>query len=260
MMKVILLIIFMHVASFVKSQQAVHFHLELAELTDTTKIYNFVVDDYMNIVAWQYRMFFDDSKMQFTEIRNSLIEGLGTSSFNAVSPGILLTAGFDPDLEPDDLPDGTVAYQIVFRIITLGGSTLCFSEDPSDYEIAIEENGSDMELDKLTVSDDCNTGLLLILNPTSIGDPIGDRPLLVEKIFLSSGGEFSFTALQNMEVELFLYDILGRRKAYFNEAAYPAGRNYIDTKTNFPSGIYIMQMKYSNGKQDVTTLFVTERT
>lgn len=249
-MKTSLLFILMNLAVTLNAQQALHFRLEVAELTASEKIYNFIVDDYVNVIAWQYVMIFDDSKMQFREIRNSIVEGLSTGTFHAESPGYLRTAGFDPDLDPVDFPDSTVIYQIVFDLTAPGGSTLCFSEVSSDYEIVIEENGFQMELEQLIVTDECNTGLVLNLNPTSVDHHVIEAERLIEKIFLSKQGELAFTTTHDQKMSLQLFDVLGRPVSLKKENTYDFGRNVVNMDKSIYGGIYMLLIRSEDGRYE----------
>ncbi len=254
-MKHVLLYFLIILAFNLQAQTVLHFQLVVAEQTATEKVYNFIADDFDHIIAWQYNFFFDSTKMRFKEIRNPIIQGLSSGNFNEGTPGVLTTVWLDPDVLPNDYPTPVVAFQIAMELLDPGGSALCFSTDPMEYEIILSEDSGDSELSQLVISDECNTDLLLILNTTAVDDEANTRKQTLEKIYLSKQGELAFTTTQDQRVGLYLYDIMGRQVVLIQDDAYSAGRHSVNTGRPLPEGIYILQIRNEGGHHAVAPVF-----
>lgn len=233
-----------------KAQQSAHFRLEEAELTATEKIYNFIADDYDHVLSFQYSLSFDQARMQFKEVRNPVIEGMNNSNFGTSYPGYLVTSWFDPDVDPADLPNPVAIYQLVFDVNEPGGSTLCFSTEPLEYELSLEQE----IITQIIIDDECNTGLVLHLNSTAVSDPVTVEKMMND-ISLSRDGVLDFTAAKSQWMELTLCDISGRAIVTVDEVMYTDGRHSVATDKLLQAGIYFLRVRNENGHVTAYTLF-----
>ena len=131
------------ISKTVAGQDTAHIGLSLATLTPTEKVYNFYAWNYHYIIASQYSMLYDSTSMKYQGIRNSIVSGLGEGTFGHPLPGVITALWLDLDLQADDYADSTVLYQIAFDVLQPGGSSLCFSEMPLEYEFVSYYNDID---------------------------------------------------------------------------------------------------------------------
>lgn len=234
------------------AQNIANIGIQAVETTSTEKVYNFYVWDYENIVASQFSMTYDGAKMTYKEIRNSQVIGLSGSSFSNPLPGVILSSWIELDLEAESYIDSTVLYQIVFDIIVPGGSNLCFSDTPLRYEFVNEEE----VLNQIIIHDDCNTGLLLVLDPTGIADQeeeVIESPL--KYVFLSTQGELIFSLSNDQVLHFSLYDNLGREITQIPSQSFTTGRNTIHFRRTIPTGIYTLQVRSGDDVIGVNSVF-----
>lgn len=241
-MKHFLILILLFVSVHLKAQHTLHFTIELAEVNATEKIYNFIVDDFDQIIAWQLTFLFDSTNMRFKEVRNSVIDGLSNSDFNEAEPGVLFTTWLDSDVFPNDYSNPVTAFQMVFDVLQPGGSALCFSTDEAEYEIVLSDGTNDFALDNLIITDECNTDLLLVLNPSAVENTDHKEKYHLEKLFLSTSGELSFTMLNDQAISFVLYDIPGHVVGVVKKNEYALGRHTVHVRKTLQSGIYFINI------------------
>lgn len=228
------------------AQQSVHFEVKVAEETQNEKVYDFIVDDFDHLTSLQYSILFDQSKMQFTGIRNVVISDLTMNNFNVVEPGILLSVWVDLDLIPNDLPNPVAIFQLVFELSEPGGSTLCFSSEPLDYEVARDVS----TVLELIVEDDCNEGLALNLNETSINEPAINTA--VRDFYLSKSGQLDFTTSKEVTLGFSLFDFNGQEIITSSKQIYPTGRQSLQFGKALLHGVYVLKIN-SAGQKGIST-------
>lgn len=222
----------------IQAQPTAHLGLALAEVTATEKVYNVYVREYRGIIAHSYSMSFDEAKMTYQGIRNSIISSLNGSSFANPSAGVITSLWFEGSLVGEDYLDSTVLYQIVFNVVQPGGSNLCFSQTPLPFEFVDAESNS---LDEIIIHDDCFDSLLVIINPSSVVAAVPGPKALIENIQVSGDGRFSFTSLQDQHLVFSLYDTQGRKLSTLTSTFYPKGRHQGDLRKALVPGAYLIQ-------------------
>jgi len=253
-MKHILLFILLILAFHTKAQETIRFTVSLAEETATEKIYDFIVDDFDDLIAWQLAMRFDTAGMRYLEIRNSVIEGMSSQNFFEADPGLIYSTWVDSDIVPNDYPNPVTAFQMVFELKTPGGSNLCFSLDSLDYEIVVGDGLQEHEVEQLVISDDCNSNYVIILNtPTAVVDANKPKQTIGQP-YLSTDGLLSFTTGLDQILEINLFDVTGRSLTSISRNAYSQGRHSVESGMSLMEGVYFIQFRSKDGQQ--TTLGV----
>ena len=236
------------------SQHTIEFGVELSEVTATEKIYDFVFDDFVNIVGWQFTMDFDGSKMSFKEIRNPILEGLSSSSFNEPQAGNLISVWLDFDLVPEDFTESTVAFQLVFDLIEGDGSDLCFATSQDFYEFIVNDDMGNFYLSELIIYDDCNQGLSIFFETTSTqeADQVSD---LLSGVYLGASGTLAFTSNLATNLSLTLQDIQGKSVFSFSNIEVREGRQTIQADA-LPPGMYVLYATSETGDIQSVKLLV----
>jgi hypothetical protein len=222
-------------SSVLVAQQTIYLRLEVAELTPTQKVYDFIVDDYNHIIGSQYTILFDGSKMRFNGIRNPLPENLTSHSFNEPVSGELRHVWIDPDLSAESYEEPTAIYQLVFDIIEGEGSILCLTNLINQYLFIYGETPEPFQLSQIVIDDDCNEGLILDLttNTTEAGQ---DTQSSVHALTLATDGILHFTSDLDQIAGFTLFDsqghllntiqpsviFKGRQQRVFNTSLLPA--------------------------------------
>ena len=239
-MKTLLLIAFTLIVTRIAAQETIYLTLEVAEITATEKIYNLIVDDFDNIVGWQYTMLFDGTEMRFKEIRNSVLEDLDSHDFNEPYPGVLLTAWIVTDLDPEDFSEPTVAFQIVFELFEPGGSGVCFSESPLEYEFIMQEVPGQAFLNEVIISDDCHIDFPIALNTTGTENSFGNTLPSLNNVHLSRNGESGFTLSEDLEMQVTLYDLSGKVVGSIPNQKFGNGTHNVNFGKSL-EGVYLFQ-------------------
>lgn len=244
-MKKLLILPLLISAGMAFSQHTIEFGVELSEVTDTEKIYNFVFDDFVNIVGWQFTMDFDGSKMSFKEIRNPILEGLSSSSFNEPQAGNLISVWLDFDLVPEDFTESTVAFQIVFDLIEGDGSDLCFATSQDFYEFIVNDDMGNFYLSELIIYDDCNQGMSIFFETTSTQEAVQESDVLSD-VYLGASGTLAFTSHQSTNLSLTLHDMQGKSVFTLRNIDVREGRQTIQTNALSP-GTYVLSATSGDG-------------
>ena len=253
-MKNIILVIVILAVTNLKAQEVLYLTLQPVEKNATEKVYNFIVDDFKNMVGWQFSMLFDGTKMKFKEIRNPILDDMTNHEFNEASPGVLLTSWIDKDLHSNDYTDPTVVFQIVFELLQPEGSTVCMSESPLAYEFIRRDVPGQAYLTEVNISDDCHISLPLILNTTAVDNPTPSVFNSVQQANLSKEGELTFTNTADQTLAFQLYDLSGRLVQRMVEQPYTSGRQVIDLGRNIIEGMYILQVRSCDGRNTAISL------
>ena len=56
-----------------QAQETLKLKVDLQEITATEKVYNFISENFVGVIGWQFSMQFDGTKMKFKEIRNAAV-------------------------------------------------------------------------------------------------------------------------------------------------------------------------------------------
>ncbi len=99
----------------------------------------FSVNDFTNIVSMQYSMNFDPNELEFVEVTNLNLQDLVVSNFGVsdAGNGNITLSWFDPNTTGVTVSDGTVIYEICFKVLGSCGTTtnLDFSDNPTIIEV-----------------------------------------------------------------------------------------------------------------------------
>ena len=84
----------------------------------------FTVQNFIMVGSMDFALVYDPTILQFDEFTNfASLPGFGQGNTNLASPGLLRVVWFDGNIENNDLPDGTVLFDICFDVIGTGGQT-----------------------------------------------------------------------------------------------------------------------------------------
>ncbi len=254
-MKHLLLISFFALSVSLQAQHTLRFGVELVEATATEKVYNFETEDFLNIVAWQFSMHFDGTRMRFKEIRNPILNYLSTNSFNEPTPGNLRSLWLDNDLTPDNYTEPTVLFQMVFELLTPENTPLCFDESQEYFEFVVEEGSGNFYLSELVIHDDCVAGLSIFLDGASATEDISlPQVQHITDVSLVSSGTLSFSSAIDQNLKLTLVDLNGKQLISFDEKEYATGRNSLSCKP-IAQGVYVLKAIAEDGKESATKVF-----
>lgn len=253
-MKPILLYIGLLTGLYLQAQPTAHLGLSLSGFSGTEKVYNVYVSEYRGIIAHSYSMSFDDTKMTYQGIRNSIIPSITDASFANPSAGVITTLWFEGSLIGEDYLDSTVLYQIVFNVVQPGGSTLCFSQTPLPFEFVDAESNS---LNEIIIHDECFDSLLVIINPSSVVSAAPVPKASIQNLHMSNDGQFSFTSLADQHLAFNLNDSQGRILAALKSTYYSKGRNQGDFHQDIIPGPYLMQTM-TNGSNAQSVMIIVQ--
>ena len=97
------------------------------------------VGDFSGVVSMQYSMNWNPAILQFEKVQGFKLKDLSTSNFGAeqAKDGNLLMAWYDSSVRGVTLNNGTVIYQVVFRVIgeDTSKSRIRFSGKPLIIEV-----------------------------------------------------------------------------------------------------------------------------
>ncbi len=233
-------------SSSLAAQEPLKLRVVFVETTATEKVYNFVAENFVGFVGWQFQMEFDGTKMRFKEVRYPIHPSQGSQNFNEPNPGELRYVWLDTDLESNDYLDATVLFQLVFDLLEPEGSPLCFRESQEYFEFIFDKGVGDFTLAEILISDDCYQGFSIFFENTATENP---ATLIVDPItdvFLSTTGMLSFTSSIDPTLSLSLFDAHGKVIASFASKEYAEGRHNLHSK-NVTPGLYLLQAKTKEG-------------
>lgn len=241
-------------AATLQAQPVLKLNVDLAETTATEKIYNFAVDDFEGVIGWQFSMHYDGARIKYKEVRNSVLNYLSTGSFFEPTPGELRSVWLDNDLTPNNFPDPTVVFQLVFELLDTDSTPLCFEESEEYFEFIVDEGGGSFTLSEIVIHDDCNTGLSIFLDPSATDAPEATPVDLIRDAYLSTTGTLSFSATHDQELTISLFDLNGVELNAYNSKEYPAGRQSVLCRPLVP-GLYVLKAKGGDGREQVMKVF-----
>lgn len=100
---------------------------------------NISVADFQNLLSMQYSLVWDPEVLAFENVQGFNLPYLGENNFglNRQDKGILTFVWIDNALKGISLADGTVIYQICFKVKgqTGSGSEIKFSPQPTPFEV-----------------------------------------------------------------------------------------------------------------------------
>jgi hypothetical protein len=252
-MKNLLLAIALICAASMQAQDPLKLKVEVVETSATEKVYNFITINFVDIIGWQFIMNFDGTKMKFKEIRNAIHPSQTTGNFYEPTPGELRSVWIDTDLQPNNFPDSTVLFQLVFEILQPEGAPLCFLETQENFEFILKDE-SDFTLTEILISDDCYQGFSIFLGGTSIENTEVSTDSFIKDVFLSTAGTLTFTSPNDQQLHLSLFDLNGKQLISLGEKDYVAGRNTLQCKP-ITSGVYVIKAVAEDGKESTVKVF-----
>ncbi len=223
-----------------QAQETLKLKVDLQEITATEKVYNFISENFVGVIGWQFTMQFDGTKMKFKEIRNAVNPTQTSGNFNEPNPGELRSVWIDTDLQSNDFPDTTVLFQLVFEILEPEGAPLCFLESQEFFEFILDDDFVNFEFAELLISDDCYQGFSIILETTATENPTSPAVELVQDLFLSSSGTLAFTSNRDQALHITLTDLSGKAISSFAKKEYGEGRHTLNCKAMAP-GAYVLR-------------------
>jgi hypothetical protein len=233
-----------------QAQEPLKLKVDLEEITATEKVYNFISENFVGVIGWQFTMEFDGTKMKFKEIRNAVNPAHTSHNFNEPVPGELRSVWIDTDLQSNDYPDSTVLFQLVFEILEAEGAPLCFLESQEFFEFILDEDMPGFEFAELLISDDCYQGFSIILETTATDNPSANVAELVKEVFIASKGTIAFTSNLDQELRISLLDMSGKVISSFVKKEYGEGRHTLNCKGMVP-GVYVLRFIAKDGKECV---------
>ncbi len=252
-MRNLLLAIALISAASIQAQDPLKMKVEVVETSPTEKVYNFITINFVDIIGWQFIMNFDGTKMKFKEIRNAIHPSQTTGNFYEPTPGELRTVWIDTDLQPNNFPDSTVLFQLVFEILQPEGAPLCFLETQENFEF-IMKDGSEFTLTEILISDDCYQGFSIFLGGTSTENTGVSTQPFIKDVFLSTTGTLAFASTVDQQMHISLYDLNSKQVMSFGEKEIVSGRNTLQCKP-ITQGVYVLKTIAENGKESAVKVF-----
>jgi hypothetical protein len=231
----------------VQAQSVLKLKLELVETTPTEKVYNFITENFVGFIGWQFLLEFDGTKMKYKEIRNPIHPTQTSSNFNEPTPGQLRSVWLDYDLVPNDYPDSTVLFQLVFELLDPEGAPVCFQPSQDFFEFIVHDGPGSFFLSEIVISDDCYQGFSIFLEGTATENPSTPVVDSIKDVYLSSTGTLSFTSNLDQTLRLSLFDMNGKVLTSFDKKEYGVGRHTLKCK-NVSPGMYLFKVTSGDGK------------
>lgn len=249
-MRHLLLAVFLTFGATIQAQEPLKLKVDLLEITATEKVYNFISENFVGVIGWQFMMDFDGTKMKFKEIRNAVNPAHTSGNFNEPNPGELRSVWIDTDLQSNDYPDTTVLFQLVFDLFEPEGSPLCFLESQEFFEFILDDDMLGFEFAELLISDDCYQGFSIILETTATENSTSPAIAMVQDVFLSTSGTLAFTSNQVQALGISVTDMSGKVISSFVKKEYAEGRHTLNCKAMIP-GAYVLKVVAENGAESV---------
>jgi gliding motility-associated-like protein len=103
------------------------------------------VNGFTDVAGMQFSMNWDVSFLEFTGFQNFNLSGLNDGSFNLdnVAEGKIPMQWLDPSSAGITLPDGTVIFEMCFRVLgTTGSRSIRFTNDPLEIEVVDSDDNT----------------------------------------------------------------------------------------------------------------------
>ena len=123
----------------------------------------FTVDGFLDIAALAFTISFDPTVVEFDMAANFGLPGLNPTSFDEAPPGQIGFMWVDPDLSGENLPDGTILFDLCFTALMPGATDINFSGNI----VPIEVINSSQEL----IPFNSNTGSITVAAPLVLECP-----------------------------------------------------------------------------------------
>ncbi len=94
------------------------------------------VSNFEDINVIQFSLNYDPNQLMLNGISQFGLPGLGSGSFNAMTPGEILLSWSDALADGESLPDGTMIFQLCFTILGTGSSDVVITGSPLSIEVA----------------------------------------------------------------------------------------------------------------------------
>jgi gliding motility-associated-like protein len=109
------------------------------------------VQDFTDIVGAQFTIEYDPTALEFLEVSNLNLEGLGPDAFGTPAPGKITFRWFDPSVAGVTLADGTVIFDLCFRASAPDGTItlVTFSNSPTAIEGARKVGDTEETIDEV---------------------------------------------------------------------------------------------------------------
>ena len=108
-----------------------------------------VVDDFTDILSFQYSLTWDSAAIQYVSISNITTDlpGFAMSNIatNNAASGVITSSWFDPNVTGVSLNNGTVLFSITFNVLANTPTTIAFGNTPTPIEV-INSQGVDIGL------------------------------------------------------------------------------------------------------------------
>ena len=110
--------------------------------------------DFNDIVAMQFTISFDNTKLQMDEIIEGDVMMTTPNNFNIIQDlGKTTFSWIDPTLLGVNAPDGNILFTLVFTVLELGVSTVTISDTPTMIEIVdVNDDLLDLIVDEGTIN------------------------------------------------------------------------------------------------------------
>lgn len=198
--------------------------------------YDVTVENFNEIVAYQFEIVYDPSILGFDTIVNINVPDLGfEDGFYANNPGSIVNAWIDPALDGVTLDSGTVMYQIVFNMANDTFGSVCFNKDSTAFEFS-QFNG----LVPVYITDDCNEEPVLFSEGevSSTDDLEAVHGLTIYSVVRDQ--TLSFSLEQERKLGFHIYSLDGALLTSFSNNTYSAGQHGLKIQKNLAPGMYVV--------------------
>jgi hypothetical protein len=224
----------------IKAQTIPTFGLALDHVNAFEKVFSLYAKDYDHILAFQYSMVYDETKMTYLGLRNGVLLGYDPSCMGHPADGSLTSAWFDVTLIGQNHPDSAILIQFVFSIVQPGGSTLCFTDHPTEYTFMKESEDEPINLNQMRLQDDCFTGIIDIGDLSGLTPVRQDAPAWLDHVLLTSSGELYFHSNYSGLLSLVLHDMTGREITRISRQQVTEGRSKVSMPVAIPAASYLL--------------------
>ncbi|MEP6793750.1 MAG: T9SS type A sorting domain-containing protein [Saprospiraceae bacterium] len=197
-------------------------------------VYDVVTDHFSDLIAVQYSISYDTTRLTFSGIQNINLSQLTEDNFYGGIPGTITTLWFDQTLQGTSVADGTILYQIIFNMKngTYGG--VCFSQEPLESEFARVDN----VLNSYFIVDDCHADPFEV-NLTTSTEEIADR-FGLNVFTIARDQKIQFALTQQETIDFHVFDLNGQMISAFPKKEYSTGQHTLNMNRSLVPGIYIL--------------------
>lgn len=230
------------------SAQSVTMMLSPSSSSGNEITYDVSVMDFNGMGSMQYSILYDPAKMEFLALQNLNLDDLTTGSFNTNPPGIIRNVWFDMDAIGETVPDNTVIYQLVFKILGSSPGTICFANDPLMIEFSKYVGG----IQTFIIQDDCHPEPFEIQLTTSSTSDLSKPPgMKIQSV--SRAGLLTFSLDKPSALSIRIFDMKGEQVFSCGKMQYIAGSNSLNLGSSLVPGMYLLHAE--EGEEAVTIQF-----